>query len=78
MLRPRALVDNGVNCWGGDSQITNNIPRAQQSLMRILVQSSTACALDDTGAHCWGDNANIANVANLAALSNPQQIAGRG
>lgn len=66
-----ALDDNGVSCWGDNSNSQTTVPVLSNPI-QISAGEIHTCAVDDNGMSCWGDN-NFVQIT-TPALSNPNQI----
>ena len=49
------LDDDGVKCWGRDSEGQITVPTLKNPRM-IQAGGYHTCAVDDSGVQCWGDN----------------------
>jgi hypothetical protein len=66
-----ALDANGVQCWGGDTSVTANVPPLINPVSVVSNGYHLACALDSVDVHCWGDGAD---QGNKPVLINPKRI----
>tara|TARA_R110002072_G_scaffold187259_1_gene344037 strand:- start:513 stop:1112 length:600 start_codon:yes stop_codon:yes gene_type:complete len=50
-----ALHDNGVSCWGWNTNGQTTVP-ALSNPVAVSAGGVHTCALDDNGVNCWGNN----------------------
>jgi hypothetical protein len=68
-----AIDDDGVKCWGGNSDGQTNVPAGLKNPRSVSAGENHTCAFDDEGIKCWVRN-HVGQTEVLAGLKNPRSV----